>query len=225
MSRLIVDIETVGKELRELDDVTRAYFLRGKQTAEEVKEVEETLGFYPVTAEVVAIGLLNPDTSRGAVYFQTPGEDPLLPFEEGGITYATGSEREILARFWETVRTYESLVTFNGRGFDCPFLLVRSAVHGIAPTRDLMPNRYSDLHIDLMDRLSFFGSVRRKFSLDIWCRALGLESPKQEMSGYEVAGLYREGRHLDIARYCARDLFATKGLFEVWEKYIGSRPV
>lgn len=219
MSRLILDIETAGKDFDALDEATREYLLRGANSEEDIKEVKASLSFYPLTGEVVAIGLLNADTEKGAVYYQNPG-DPLLPFEENGMRFEGGTEREILLKFYEAVRGVQCLITYNGRGFDCPFLLVRSAIHRIKPTKDLMPNRYSEEHIDLFDRLSFYGASRRRFSLDMWCRAFGIESPKGEMSGYEVTDYFRSGRHLDIARYCGGDILATKRLFDYWEKYI-----
>ena len=40
-------------------------------------------------------------------------------------------------------------------GFDCPFLMMRSAILGVKPTRNLMPNRYYMTHIDLLDQLTF----------------------------------------------------------------------
>jgi hypothetical protein len=83
-----------------------------------------------------------------------------------------------------------------------------------------MPNRYGDTHIDLFDQLSFFGATRRKFSLDMWCRTFGIKSPKSEgVTGYEVKDLYKAGRYLDIARYCAGDLKATAELLSVWHTY------
>jgi len=93
-------------------------------------------------------------------------------------------------------------------------------VHKITPTKEIMPNRYYDDHIDLYDRLSFYGSVRRKFSLDIWCRAMGIQSPKTDMTGYQVTDYFREGRSLDIARYCGGDLRATAELLDRWENYM-----
>lgn len=227
MSRLILDIETAGKELESLDEAVGQYMLRGAETEEEISHVRESLSFYPHTGEVVAIGLLNPDTDKGAVYFQQPpGSEAVLPSEEDGLRYEAGTEADILGKFWETVKSYNTVVTFNGRGFDCPFLIVRSALYKIRPTKELMPNRYSDEHIDLMDRLQFFGAVRKRFSLDIWCRALGIESPKGEITGYDVTGLFRQGRGLDIARYCGGDLRATRDLLFRWERYMrfGGRP-
>jgi len=220
MGRLIFDIETSGKDLEELDEPVREYLLRWAESEEEKEEVRESLSLYPLTGEIITIGMLNPDTDKGAVYFQN-NNDPLLPFEEDGLRFETGTEEEIIRKFWDTIKNYDQFVTFNGRGFDCPFIMIRSAVHQIKPLRDLMPNRYGDSHIDLFDQLTFFGASRRKFSLDMWCRTFGIKSPKEDgITGHNVKDLYKKGRGTDIARYCAGDLRATKDLLAVWGKYI-----
>ena len=224
MSRVIFDIETAGSEFEALDGPFKDYFLRFAESEDEVSAVKDSLSFYPLTAQIVAIGMLNPDSGRGAVYYQAPqnngaGEELPLAFEENGLLFEAGSESGIIAKFWQAVKSYDQFLTFNGRCFDCPFIITRSALHKIEPTRDLMPNRYSNTHIDLLDQLTFFGAVRRRFSLDLWCRFFGIESPKQETCGHEVKELFRAGRGLDIARYCAGDLKATKSLLEYWDNY------
>lgn len=224
MSRIILDIETVGRDFSSLDKEAQDYLLRWAETEEDIREVKESLSLYPLTGEIAAIGMLNPDTMRGAVYFQTP-DDSLLPFEEEGISFQTGTEKEILQRFWDAIKGYDQFITFNGRGFDCPFIMIRSAVHRIKPSRDLMPNRYNGTHIDLLDQLTFYGASRRRFSLDMWCRTFGIKSPKSEgITGYEVRELFMSGRYVDIARYCLRDLIATRELLTYWENYIRFSP-
>lgn len=222
--KVVIDIETIGRNFDSLDELSREYLLKYAQTDDEVRAVKEGLGFSPLTGEVAAIGMLNPDTGRGAVYYQSP-EVLQEPLQEEEIEYLADTEAGILRKFWETVRHYDQIITFNGRGFDAPFLLIRSAVHKIAPTRDLMPNRYNLSHVDLLDVLTFYGSVRRKFSLHMWCRAFGIKSPKEEgVTGYEVADLFQQQQYLTIARYCVGDLYATKELYEYWEKYIRFNP-
>ena len=220
MARILFDIETAGFDFESFEEPVRDYLLKWAETEEEKTEVKESLSFYPLTGEIVSIGMLNPDTGKGAVFFQN-NNDPVLPFEEDGIRYESGNEQEILCKFWDTVKSYQQFITFNGRCFDCPFIMVRSAVHKIKPTRDLLPNRYGDSHIDLLDQLTFYGAMRRRFSLDMWCRTFGIKSPKDcGITGYDVKNLYRSGRGLDIARYCAGDLRATAELFFVWENHI-----
>lgn len=224
MSRVIFDIETVGKDFESLDKATQEYLLQYAATENEKEEIKDRLSFYPLTAEIVTIGLLNPDTRRGIVFFQNKG-DPLLPFEEDNVRYETGTEKEILEKFWDVIKGYDQFITFNGRGFDCPFILIRSAVYKIKPKKDLMPNRYSDTHIDLLDQLTFYGATRRRFSLNMWCRTFGIKSPKEGgITGYEIKDLFKAGRYIDIAKYCVGDLRATMELFNYWEKYIQFLP-
>ena len=177
--KLVIDIETVGKDFDSLDETSKEYLLKFAESAEDIKAAREGLGFSPLTGEIVAIGMLNPDTSNGAVYFQSP-EVLQEPLKEDGIEYIADTEAGILRRFWETVKYYDQIITFNGRGFDAPFIMLRSAVHRIKPTKELMPNRYNLSHTDLLDQLTFYGSVRRKFSLHMWCKAFGIKSPKEE---------------------------------------------
>lgn len=220
MKRIIFDIETAGKDLDTLDAPVQSYLLKNAASAADQKDVEDSLSFYPLTAEIITIGMFDPDTRNGFIFFQNKS-DPTLPFEENGFTYETGTEKEIIQKFWNMIQRYKQFITFNGRSFDCPFILIRSAVHHIQPNRELVPYRYGDTHIDLLDQLSFYGAFRRRFSLDMWCRTFKIKSPKEEgITGYDVKGLYKEGKHLDIARYCAGDLRATADLFFTWEKYI-----
>ena len=224
MSRIVFDIETVGVDFDSLDVAQQEYWLRFADSEEDAAAVREKLGLYPLTGEVVALGLLNPDTRKGAVYFQTRDAE-LAPSTEEDILYEPASEKEILEKFWEVVTRYGEFVTFNGRSFDCPFIIIRSAIHRIKATRELLPNRFLGPHVDLMDRLTFFGATRRRYSLDMWCRAFGIESPKEQgISGRDVKQLFSEGRFLDIARYCGRDLVATADLLEYWEQYVKFTP-
>jgi DNA polymerase elongation subunit (family B) len=224
MKRIIFDIETVGMDFDSLDQSTQDYLLRWAETEEEEERVKESLSFYPLTGEIIAIGMLNPDTNKGFVYFHSG--DMLLPFEEDGIRYECATEREMLEKFWNTIKAYDQFITFNGRGFDCPFVMIRSAVNKIKPARDLMPNRYNGTHIDLLDQLTFYGASKRRFSLDMWCKTFNIKSPKSAnesgeiITGYEVKELFKSGRFVDIARYCAGDLKATRELLLVWENYI-----
>ena len=223
-SRVVIDIETIGADFESFDEISREYLLKYAQNEDEVKAVKEGLGFSPLTGEIVAIGMLNPDTDKGAVYYQSPEvlQEPLV---EEGIEYIADTEAGILRKFWDTVKYYDQIITFNGRGFDAPFLLLRSAIHKIKPTKELMPNRYNLSHCDLIDVLTFYGAVRRKFSLHMWCTAFGIKSPKEEgVTGYEVPELFKKQEYLTIARYCVGDLYATKKLFEYWDRYVRFSP-
>ncbi len=208
--KIVVDIETIGVDYESMDDISKEYIIKFANTEDEIKAAKEGLGLSPLTGEIVAIGMLNPDSNKGVVYYQSPGV-PQDTVEESGIEYTADTEAGILRKFWDTVKYYNQVITFNGRGFDAPFLILRSAIHSIQPTKELMPNRYSTSHCDLIDVMTFYGAVRRKFSLHMWCKAFGIKSPKEEgVTGYEVPELFRQKEFLTIAKYCVGDLYATK---------------
>lgn len=228
---LAFDIETVGEDWNALDETTQHYLAwyieqssRDEEEAQfELKQVREGLGLSPLTGFIVAIGVYDTDKEKGVVYYDPAGKSE-EETTEGNITYKPVNERDMLALFWEGAQQYKEFVSFNGRCFDAPFLAIRSMVHELKPSRDLLSNRYTSLqrgctHVDLMDQLTFYGAARFKKSLHLFCRALGIESPKAGgTAGDDVAGLYRAGKGLDIARYNAGDLFATAALYERWKK-------
>jgi 3'-5' exonuclease len=220
MSKIIIDIETVGFDFDSYEKKSQEYLLKYSETDEKKEDTKKRLSLYPLTGEIVAIGLLNPDTMRGTVLFQDKNsETPKL--EEGDIVYESGNEVEILEKFWDIVKTYDQVITFNGRGFDAPFLMLRSAVNKVRATKNLMGYRYDyKEHCDLMEQLTFYGAVR-KFSLDFYAKAFGIKSSKDEgIDGSMVGDLYKDGKYMDIARYCFRDLVATKELYDYWDRYL-----
>lgn len=220
MSRIVFDIETIGSDFDGFSSEVQKYILGDGEDEKKNQEAKEKLGFWPLTGEIAAICLLNPDTNKGRVYFQAPGKK-IAPLIEDGIEYLAMSEKEILEKFWQEIKNYDQFISFNGRKFDCPFIVLRSAVLKIRPTRNLMPYRYSDQeHIDLLDQLTFYDAFRR-FSLDFYCRTFKLDSAKLEgMSGDKVQEYFEKGKYLEIAKYCAADVRATAELFERWVKYI-----
>lgn len=234
MRKLIFDIETVGSSYESFDEVTKEnltnWIKRESKNGSDynvlLEELKQGLGFSPLTGEVVAIGILDAETNKGAVYFQAPGEKT-EPEERDGVKYEIGTEKEIIEKFWNVVNYGTEFVSFNGREFDVPFLTIRSAIHRIKPTKDLMSNRYlnsqkfGSLHIDLLDQLTFYGAVRRRGSLHLWCNAFGIKSPKSDgVTGDQVGELFKNKEYFKIAEYNIGDLKATKELYDYWNTYV-----
>ncbi|MFH0992575.1 MAG: ribonuclease H-like domain-containing protein [bacterium] len=220
MSRVVIDIETLGYPFESFDAEQQKYLLKFSQTEEERTETIQKLSLYPTTAQIIAIGLYNPDTARGKVLFQadTP-TDHQSP--DGSAHFISCDEKSMLERFWEDITHFDQFITFNGRGFDSPFLMLRSAILQIKPTRNLMPYRYETLiHIDLLEQLTYYGAFR-KFSLDFYCKSFGIESPKSHgITGLDMGMLFDQKRFLEIAEYCFGDLIATAELFRRWEQFL-----
>ena len=233
MSQLIFDIETIGEDFDSLDPVTQKTLTHwiSNETSDEseytkiLSDIKNRLGFSPLTGEIVAIGVLDCEKNQGAVYFQAPGEK-IKDFTEDNFKFKALTEKEMLESFWEGAKKYGEFVSFNGRSFDAPFLMIRSAIHGVRPTVDLMQGRYlykqrDAKHIDLLDQLTFYGASAKKGSLHLWSRAFGIKSPKADgVSGDDVGRLFKEKKFKEISIYNTGDLIATKELFEYWSKYL-----
>lgn len=218
MNRLVFDIECSGKDFDVLDEKTQESLLRYAQTPEEIKKEKEKTALWPVTGEIIAIGMLNIDTGNAKVYF-CGDEENADEYEKEGVTYKMGNERHVLEWFWKDVVHFDQMITFNGRGFDAPYILFRSMVHDLMPSIDLMPYRYdARKHCDLADQLSYYGATRR-FGLHLYMQALGLQSPKEAgVDGGAVPQLFKDKEYKKIAEYCMRDVYATAELFKKWEK-------
>lgn len=220
ISRVVFDIETLAYPFDSFDEAQQIYLTKLAKTEEERVEAIQRLSLTPLTAQVLAIGMLNPDTHQGKVFYLGPDESQSL-VDDGLVSLVPCSEKEILENFWNSVSHYKQIVTFNGRGFDCPFVMLRSALLGVKPTRNLMGYRYAaNEHCDLLEQLSFYGATRR-FNLDFYCKAFGITSPKEEgITGLDMAQLFTEKRYREIAEYCLRDVKATAELFKRWSAHL-----
>jgi 3'-5' exonuclease len=231
MSKLVIDIETIGEDFNSFDETTKDSLTKWIKTEHEegtpeyenaLTQLKDGMGFSPLTGQIVAIGMLDVEKNKGAIYYQTRGDKP-EDTEENGITFRAMNEKEMLENFWKGITNYSQIITYNGRAFDIPFMNIRSAVHKIRPSMNLMPYRYANntTHLDLYEQLTYYGATRRKGTLHLFCRAFGIESPKADgVNGDDVTALFREGKYLDIARYNVGDIRATKELYLYWEKYL-----
>jgi predicted PolB exonuclease-like 3'-5' exonuclease len=226
MRKIIFDIETSSFPFDTLSESQQEYLLRyvekEKDSATKAEKTDEAIRYmslYPFTAKVISIGIYDIDKEKSFVYYESEKEEEWAG--ENQTQYKGLSEKEMLKSFWRIVDVVDTVVTFNGRNFDVPFLMIRSAMNKILPTRNLITNRYgTSLHIDLLDQLTFYGLIR-KFNLDFYCHAFGIESPKSKgISGMDVKVLYEAGRIKDIAIYCGEDIYATYQLYKIWDEYL-----
>jgi hypothetical protein len=228
----VFDIETCALPMETLDEAQRSFLFReadklADPAAREAKcaEVTQQLNLWPLTAHVVCIAMLNADTARGQVLFLGAAVDTQ---DQGGpvVFVSCPSEAQLLAAFWEVARHYDTIITFNGRGFDVPFLYLRSAILHVAISRkDWLGYRYqSEPHCDLAEQLTFYGvsgrdGAARRFNLDFYCKVFGIDSPKSHgVTGLDIGQLVAEKRFRDIAEYCLRDVRATLLLHQAWKE-------
>lgn len=233
MAKLIFDIETSALPAEDFDEAQREYLFREAEklpdaAAREVRRAEiiQQFNLWPFTAQVVCVAMLNAETGRGQVLFLADHFE--AEADEGSAVkfLPCAEEGELLGAFWEVAKKYEYVVTFNGRGFDVPFIYLRSALLNVPITRkDWLGYRFqTEPHCDLAEQFTFYGvsgreGAARRFNLDFYCKAFGIESPKSlGVTGMDVSRLMAEGRYRDIAEYCLRDVQATLQLYNVWKE-------
>lgn len=212
---LAIDIETVGRDWDSLDEDVQSYLLGRATSQEERQSVPDELALNPGTGRIIAIGMWRPEQEKGGVLVEadTDGQ-PSWESLEGNASIYQGSEKQILEEFWDFVAGRAGqIITYNGRRFDGPFLMLRSVILDVLPTRNLLPYRYSfEEHCDLAEVVSFHGA-RRLETLDFWCQQMGLESPKVSLEGSMIGEYYEEGKIDQIASYCLEDAKATAALY------------
>lgn len=211
-SPLAFDIETVGVGWDTLEPDIQQYLLARARDDDEREAVPHRLALNPGTGRIIAIGLWRPDEQRGGVLLEGDDAD-WAPFAEDAQVFR-GTEERILTEFWRYVGDHAgTLISFNGRAFDGPYLMLRSALLGVAPTRNLVPYRYSfKEHCDLAEVVTFF-RARPLESFHFWCRRFGMSSPKDEMDGAGVGEAYAAGKLTEIGRYCLQDARHTAALY------------
>jgi predicted PolB exonuclease-like 3'-5' exonuclease len=232
MARLVFDIETSALPLETFDEVQQEYLFREaerlpteEERAKRHAEISQQFNLWPFTAQVVCIAMVNADSGNGRVLYQADDFEEEQTGDEVAVGFAPQmDEAELLTAFWDAAQRYDTVVTFNGRGFDVPFLYLRSALLNVPITRkDWLGYRYqTDPHCDLAEQFTFYNvsgreGAARKFNLDFYCKAFGIPSPKATgVTGLDVNDLLAEGRHREIAEYCLRDVHATVELYRIW---------
>ncbi|MFI5145426.1 MAG: ribonuclease H-like domain-containing protein, partial [Ignavibacteria bacterium] len=206
----------------------KSYLMHYADTDEKKQDVLEQMPFNPLTSRIAAIGMMDHFEKNGCVLVNCDESNPLQK-NHNGFNYVACDENKILKTFWDTIvaKGYNMFVTFNGREFDCPFIMLRSSFLKIRPGFNLMDGsdfNFRNYHIDLLKEFTFFThsgrGARRKFSLDFYCRKFGIQSPKKDgVSGEMVGKLVSESRFQELADYCLNDVIAENELFNYWNEY------
>ena len=234
---LIFDIETIPQDFETLSQSQQEYILRNAESEEDKEKKKSEMALSPITARVICIGLQIMEHRNNSFVQLKRGayslDDNLMDGERIADTLSNGddcyftNEKTMMENFWQRLKDNENihLISFNGRNFDAPFLMLRSALLGIRPSRNLMSGTKFNYpyHTDLIDELTFYmpsayGATRR-FNFDFFTRAFGVTSPKSEgIDGSKVSQYFQEGKIKEIAEYCLRDVTATWELYKIWRE-------
>lgn len=214
---LMFDIETVGLDL---DEGQRAVLIKKawkerERTGEEVDPFD-SLGLSPFTGRVVVVAAWDDEKNLGLVLTDQAGA---VSSPAGWTHQDCGNEAELLARFWSVCSRQRRFCSYNGAGFDVPFLIARSVVHGVKVHKPFLNAKpWEDLHVDLAVKLT--PGMRTRGGFDLTCRALSVPSPKDGIDGSQVQAAWNEGRKEEVAIYCCKDVTALAGCLAKYDNIL-----
>lgn len=136
-------------------------------------------------------------------------------------SFAGDDEAQILNDFFDLLNShynqkYHRLCGHNIKEFDIPYICRRAMVNNIALPDIIDTAGKKPWEVNHLDTLEYwkFGDRKNFTSLDLLCRINNIQTPKDDISGEQVAGVYRNDKDLArIQTYCEKDVVATARLY------------
>jgi len=212
---LFLDIETVPQcpEFQQLDETTQqlweqksASLCKDGQTPD---SIYERSGIYAEFGKIICI-------SVGFVHRIDNGQ---LAFRLKSCF--SDDEPEMLKEFSEVVarfgkqRSNMFLCAHNGKEFDFPYIARRMLINGIDLPALLDVAGKKPWDVPFLDTMELwrFGDYKNYTSLKLLTHVFGIPSPKDDIDGSQVAGVYWQEKNLPrIVRYCEKDVLAIAQL-------------
>jgi predicted PolB exonuclease-like 3'-5' exonuclease len=116
----------------------------------------------------------------------------------------------MLSRFSKTNKE-AILCAHNGKEFDYPFIARRMIINGLIIPEILDNSGKKPWEVKLLDTMDLwkFGDYKNYTSLELLTTVLGISTPKDDIDGSMVAGVYYGDKDLErIVRYCEKDVLA-----------------
>jgi hypothetical protein len=108
------------------------------------------------------------------------------------------------------------VIGHNVSAFDLRFLAQRHIINGFQPhqsiTRAARAKPWEDEKV--FDTMVQWAGTGNRVSLDKLCKALGIQSPKGDITGATVWDAVQAGRIADVAKYCSGDVVATRQVYK-----------
>lgn len=203
---LFLDIETVpknehwsqlSKQEQELFENKTAYQRKEDIT---VEEFYNKAGIWAEFGKIICISV---------AYFNTKQKKKTLRV----TSFFGDNEKKILLDFKDLLDTHFNnpkhlLCAHNGKEFDFPYIARKMIIHQIELPKKLNlfgKKPWEIPHLDTME-LWKFGDYKHYTSLQLLASILGISSPKDDISGSDVARVYYQEKDLKrIVEYCEKD--------------------
>jgi uncharacterized protein YprB with RNaseH-like and TPR domain len=206
---LFLDIETVSQyetyqhmpeDWQELWDLKAEIISRGKGEVTP-DEIYDRAAIYAEFGKIVCI-------SCGCI--QGQGENRKLVLK----SFYGDDEQLLLTQFADMVQKWSGdadkfLCAHNGKEFDYPYICRRMIINSIAIPEALKIAGRKPWEVRHLDTLELwkFGDYKSFTSLKLLAKALGIPSPKDDIDGSMVNGVYWGEKDVErIALYCQKDV-------------------
>ena len=212
---LFLDIETVPQvyEFEKLDEKAQSLFqskTRFMQNDEKSfsQLYDDRGGIYAEFGKIVCIsvGFIN-ETSTGK-------QIRLKSFYHDDEEVLLKQFSDLLGEHYNS--PYSILCGHNAKEFDFPYICRRMLINGLPlpVTLDIAGKKPWEInHLDTME-LWKFGDFKAYTSLALLCHVFNIPTPKDDISGADVARVYYEENDLErIMIYCEKDVVALIQLF------------
>ncbi len=212
---LFLDIETVPQayQFEQLDDKSKALFeAKNRFQISPEKSIEQIFdergGILAEFGKIVCI-------SVGMLHEGSQGKSIRLK------SFYHDDEETLLKQFKRLLEDhyntpYHVLCGHNTKEFDIPYICRRMLINGLALPNILQisgKKPWEINHIDTME-LWKFGDYKSYTSLSLLCHVMGISTPKDDISGADVARVYYEENDLQrIMVYCEKDVVALIQLY------------
>jgi 3'-5' exonuclease len=206
---VFIDIETVpvlstfdslDLSMQALWEKKSSNFRKEDQTAE---DVYQRAGIYAEFGKIICIsvGMLKDKNPYGFRLKSFYGED----------------EKSLLSEFSAMISKFSKnrealLCAHNGKEFDYPYIARRMIINELQIPEILNNAGKKPWEIKLLDTMELwkFGDYKNYTSLDLLSSILGFPSPKDDIDGSMVAGIFWDEHDLKrIVTYCEKDVLAV----------------
>ncbi|HRN95015.1 MAG: 3'-5' exonuclease [Chitinophagales bacterium] len=208
---LVIDIETVPqkKQFNELSETMQELWTRKhsllrieQETPEE--SFEKRAGIYAEFGKIICISVGYFHKQEGKYFFRLK-------------SFFGDNENELLQEFSALLNKKKNLAFagHNIKEFDIPYLCRRMVINKMALPEVLNFSGKKPWEVKSIDTLHLwrFGDYKNYTSLKLLAEILGIPSPKEDIEGKDVAGVYWQQNDLRrIMEYCQRDVVTVARL-------------
>jgi hypothetical protein len=207
MRDVVLDIETAPCDKAHWDDLVKRVPSVAK-TSFDRTALDWSFG------RIVCIGLSITGRAGAAGFVAQDANEAGAPQE---ICWAAADEAEILTNFWKAVMPDDYLIGHNLMGFDLPYIMARSVIAKVKPSRRIDLRRYrTDTIYDTMQ--VWCGWEAGKYpKLDTLAAIMGYDG--KSGSGAQVAGWVEAGEWGKIKDYCMDDVRLTRAVYERMKEF------